>query len=382
MTVEFRYAAFDEYARISRFVNDYWAKDHVYVRRPQLFEWTFGRSGLWDRDGYSFALAEDRGEVVGILGGIPFTFNRFGKASRGMWLANYMMRPDHRRGPVGIRLLNMLTGPPYEAVVAFGVVPSAVPLYRLLRWRILETIPRHIIVLPQAEERMACLLRLARPDWTMDRAAALARFFCIQEGPAIMSTRSMGSGLKAPPAEWDQKDWAIISRQTVGAARDLDYLTWRYMRHPLFDYRFICIPEGARTGLLVWRLETIRQATPEGMTELDCFGRLVEFLPVSSANARELLAAFRQELSDMQAMGADYYGYHGKTRQYLEENGFRSVDRHPEGWSVPARFQPLDHRGGGIISAVLIEDDTAVPSSDVESSWYWTKSDADQDRPN
>ena len=71
MSVEFRYASFDEYPRIRRFLDEYWAKDHVYVRLPQLFDWTFGRSGVWDREGYSFALAEDKGEIVGIFGRHP-----------------------------------------------------------------------------------------------------------------------------------------------------------------------------------------------------------------------------------------------------------------------------------------------------------------------
>ena len=32
MTVEFRFAKFSEYQRISQFLDTYWAKDHAYVR--------------------------------------------------------------------------------------------------------------------------------------------------------------------------------------------------------------------------------------------------------------------------------------------------------------------------------------------------------------
>ena len=94
----------------------------------------------------------------------------------------------------------------------------------------------------------------------------------------------------------------------------------------------------------MWRLETIRRATSQGDVEEDRLGRMVEFLPASAGNARHLLAAFTYELSDMKALGADYYGYHSETRHYLEEFGFRSTDAHPDGPSVPSRFQPVDDK--------------------------------------
>ena len=57
-----------------------------------------GRADLWDQEGYSFALMEDKDEIVGILGAIPFVFNRLGQSFRAVWFANYMVRPEYRRG--------------------------------------------------------------------------------------------------------------------------------------------------------------------------------------------------------------------------------------------------------------------------------------------
>ena len=93
MSLAFRYAAYDEYGRISQFLDRYWAKNHVYVRMPELFDWTFGPKDVWDGEGYSFAIAEDSSQIIGILGAIPFTFNCFGKQSPAVWLANYMLCP-------------------------------------------------------------------------------------------------------------------------------------------------------------------------------------------------------------------------------------------------------------------------------------------------
>jgi hypothetical protein len=378
MAIEFRYAEVGEYQRISQFLDRYWAKNHVYVREVELFEWTFGRGSLWDQSGYSFALAEDRGEVVGIFGAIPFVFNALGQLSRAIWTANFMVRPDYRRGPVALRLLNMFRRPPYDAVIVFGINASIVPLYCALHAQILSTMPRHFGVLAGAEKRMSNLLRMAYPEWPVHRADALAQAFRLPDQEGDISVRSVDS----LPLSWDRCDWSRIAARTVGAARDLDYLRWRYQEHPCFDYRFIIIPEGDRTGLAVWRLETIRRVTARGPEAVDRIGRLLEFLPASRDNAKHLLSRFWREVYDADALGADYYGYHGKSGDWLKALGFHGVESHPDGRAIPSRLQPLEPSDGYLRSAVFVRDEVPKCSIDSHCIWYWTKSDADQDRPN
>ena len=378
MTVHVRHARLDEYKRVSDFLDKYWAKDHAYVRMPQLFEWTFNRSRVWDGDGYSVAIAEVDGEVAGILGGIPFMFNCHGKVSRGVWLVNFLVRPVPGRGPVALQMLNMFQRRPYSAVIAFGAKPSVIPFYRARRAQILSGMPRHVAVLPGAVDRMTSLLRLTYADWPATRARALAEAFRVEALPAL--SEPAGSAL---PVDWDQKEWPRMAARTIGAARDSEYLTWRYLRHPRFTYRVITVPESEGIGLAIWRLETIRRSTPLGMEEVDRIGRLVEFLPVSRQNAKDLLAVLWRELEAADAMGVDYYGYHGEIGAWLRQAGFHGVERQPDGEAIPSRFQPLDGRDGTIRSAIFALQEGAPPCGmDQGCTWYWTKSDADQDRPN
>src|SRR5690606_37302886 len=101
---------------------------------------------------YTMAVGEENGELVGILGGIPFTFNVFGASAPGIWMANYVIRPDYRRGPTALRLLSMLRGDPYAATVAFGINPATGKIYQVLRGKVLPRIPRHFAVLPGCED--------------------------------------------------------------------------------------------------------------------------------------------------------------------------------------------------------------------------------------
>ena len=145
--------------------------------------------------------------------------------------------------------------------------------------------------MPHQGDRMACALKIAYPDWSDERAASLISAFELPELP--VAPLQIGHSL---PSTWDEKDWPEHAAKTMGAARDSDYLNWRYRNHPVFDYQFLTVAEGNRTGLAVWRLETIRTETPHGRKDVDRIGRLVEFLPVSSSNAQALFGAFVGEL--------------------------------------------------------------------------------------
>ena len=377
MSVSFRYANLGDYDRISQFLDEHWAKNHIYVRDRSLFDWTFTRPGQWTEDGYSFALAEDGSELVGILGGIPFGFNTFGKRSQGVWIVNYAMRPDHRRGSGAFQLLSMFRKDAFSVVIASGLNPATTVIYRVLRGLVLPETPRRFVVLPGAEERMADLLRLTYPDWPRERALNLSQAFRVDR----MEVNNIRTG-NTIPERWDELDWPEIAAQTVGAVRDSDYLRWRYLRHPSFEYRVVTLPEGLRTGLAVWRLETIVRDTGQRLESVDCIGRLVEFLPASNVNAGPLLQALLQQVHAAGALGLDFYGYHGAGGRLLQESGFRAADSHPDGAMIPSRFQPLDGQGGAMLNAMFQKESLPCCTAAEDCAWYWTKSDSDQDRPN
>jgi hypothetical protein len=377
MGLEFRFARLDEYPQISKFLHEHWAANHIYCRTEPLFDWTFRRADQWEHDGYSFALAEDNGELAGILGGIPFTFNKFGKSSKGVWIVNYVIRPDHRKGSAALQLLSQFRRPEFNPVIAFGINPATSVIYRVLRGTVLDEIPRHFLVLPEGRERMTRLLNIAYPDWERGRGESLADAFVIQGIPE--SAPKCGDLI---PRSWNDGEWPSFAASSIGAARDAAYLTWRYRKHPLFEYRFVTVEEGGLTGLAIWRLETVRQQTENGRVDLDRIGRLVEFMPVSAGNAEALFAAWVLQLQSAGAFAADFYGYHGRTRCWLQQLGFREAAPHPDGRAIPSRFQPLDGKGGGILSAMFMQSEVPPCSDSYDCAWYWTKSDSDQDRPN
>ena len=217
-------------------------------------------------------------------------------------MANYVIRPDHRRGPTALQLLAMFRQPRFSACVAFGINPATSAIYRVLRGEVLPLIPRHFVVLPGGAERMRDLLDIAHPDWEGERARSLADAFSLagisDEHDRLRRRYSRRLGPRGLAGTGRLHHWARRATATTWSGA-----TCAIRR---FEYRPIAAPEGGRTGLAVWRLETIRRQTPEGRRDVDRIARLVEFLPVSRANARALFTAFLQQACAAGAFGADY----------------------------------------------------------------------------
>jgi hypothetical protein len=155
---------------------------------------------------------------VGILGGIPFAFNLFGERKQGVWITNYVVRPDHRRGSTALQLLSTFRASaerqeqPYDITVAFGINPATAAIYRVLRGEVLADIPRQLVVFPGAAGRMAKLVGLAHPDWEPERAAALAAAL----EPRVMPEARAEARTQFDPAEWDERNWPAHGRRDAG----------------------------------------------------------------------------------------------------------------------------------------------------------------------
>ncbi len=371
----------DQYPLAADFLHRHWAANHIYTRDKALFDWTFHHEGMSQAGVYSFAVAEQDSQIVGVLGGIPFRFNDRGDQRPAFWLANWKLRDEFRRGTTGLQLLDHFYAPPHRVTISFGINPTVARLYDAMRWHVIDNIPRYFAVHPARADEFAGLLQLGNPSWPAGEHQKMANALL---GHPLRAT-SAATFAPPEPQQWNQRSWEPLRLELTGAARDAAYLDWRYVRHPSFQYNFIQIPETAPgpIGLLVWRLETIRQKVGDQLIDVARIGRIVEFLPASKQNAASLLSHLWNVLDAAGALGCDCYLYHGRLGQWLTDAGLHRLDDHPHDNSVPSRFQPLDSAGGQIRSAVSLRTGPfpAYPFAS-DCTWYWTKSDSDQDRPN
>ena len=368
-----------EYHAIAAFIDQYWARDHIYCRSRSLFDWTFADNPSWQGEGYSFATARVGNEIVGILGAIPFALNLFGETRPACWLANWMVAPSARATAAGLRLIRVFTDDLEWNAFSLGINEPVTPLYRAMRWELVTDWPRWVMSGPGQRNQCSDLLRQCHPDWADTRIRALSDRLGESTEMGVISG-NIGRSLSR---EWDSRGWAHISSEMSGATRDFDYLSWRYQDHPTFDYEFLTISDGERQGLMVWRKQDIVSDISGGGAEvISRVARIVEFLPCSENNARSLIGFLESWMSEYNIVFADCYMQHKYYCEWLSQGGFERIDNVTDGEHFPSRFSPLDGKSGNIRSAIKLAPDTLGEMKSRPESWYWTKSDADQDRPN
>ena len=377
MTVEIRLATVNEYPQVAAFIDLHWKKDHIYTRSKPLFDWTF-RSPEWPEPAYSVSIALNEGRLIGMLGTIPFRLNVRGNSVKACWLVNWLVVPEARKGRTGLALLNLFASERGYGTISFGINDTIARLYAALRWQNMPPMPRMEWINPARSDAAESLLSMANPEATEeDIRGYIFRHAKAPHAPPA----SRVSALDAVGANaWDAGGWSNWSRKSIGCARDFAYLSWRYLRHPIYRYEIRVIEEGARLGLIAWRLEITRRAAADGMLEAYLpVARIVEFLPVSARNAQELISTSLTEATAAGAVAADFYCYHAELGQVLQQMGFAVSAESSETVCLPNFTQPIA-QGRAIRSAIKIPAVSGLEA--VDPAWYWTRSDSDQDRPN
>ena len=383
--MEVRYLDRCDYEVAEAFLRDHWQHDHVYVRDRDLFDWTFGRRCHWEGSEYSFAAAFAGGRCVGVLGGIPFDLFLAGTKVDAIWFANWMVQPDYRRTPAGMLLLSAFRRPNIGAFVSFGINPAVARLYRALRWKVVDAMPRLVGLFEDMGAEARRMIKGAHPEIEMHRVDRLVRAFSMSCGESPPVTEgSFASGEDAAALDlWERKGWRCRAKSATGASRDRSYLAWRYLAHPRFEYKVLVdVTDERAPGLAVWRLETVRLLEDGVRLPLCRFARLLELMPSPSNGAERLVTRVLADARKDGAVGLDHYNFDAGALRLLAVQGLKYITAVPDGGLMPARFQPLDVSSGTIMSAFSIPALSAGVEAPPLESWYWTKSDSDQDRPN
>jgi hypothetical protein len=177
--------------------------------------------------------------------------------------------------------------------------------------------------------------------------------------------------------EWDTCWSHGVARGFVGVIRDAAYLRWRYVQHPIFNYKILMARHRSSGvgGVLVYRIENVRGRTEQ-------VARICELLTQGRDVTNRLLARLVLEATQVGVSFADFYC--SKPIDGLEDAGFVIEQTLTDAFTFPSRFQPLEQGKRALNSAIRlpVELRGSVQSAMSRGALYLTKSDGDQDRPN
>jgi GNAT superfamily N-acetyltransferase len=312
--------------------------------RWQLLDNPANRTG-----GYTLWIVLHENAVVGQLGFVPFVGKApDGTVFEGAYPINLMVRPEFRAFGLGVILLRRLLKT--TVVINPGANPAGAAIAQGLGLKDLGRLNRYIYVAnPKAARELAVNGRL--PSRCIDPPTA-------SEAVGLVFTKDLPSGI----AETFEPPIPCFFAQ-----RNRAFLRWRYETHPAFTYEFVLSPDLG--SLLVFHEE-------QEPSTCKLVLRIVDFL----AQEEWQDALLKTVLQAAHSRGAAIVDFYCSLQCYaatLARAGFFDETEH-EDVRIAGLFQPLDFRDSSIRLLA-----SSPPGTDcITNSWYVTKADSDQDRPN
>jgi hypothetical protein len=367
----------DEISIAAQFFHERWRPNHIFYRNNELLRWMFHDSpaaSQWS-DRLTIKVAFDSDAIVGFFGYIPFFYNHYGKQQIGIHLSTWWVDPEYRRGTLGMRLLHELQHQKdFNICIAGMITPVAMKLYGVMRWQVVNNIPRWVLPLNQS-----ALLKML-PEQGRDVYKNAKTLF----EKSVVSHRGVPSnGLSVrtlslhelEALEWDDIYWRTLAPICMSPARVTSALIWRYESVPIFRYKTLAVfRDGEICGLLVYRLEQVKDRDEYIM-------RIVDIV----CQAKAVLTLLDALVASAQAQNValvDFFCTHAMYDADLKKCGFIN-DCSPDGqdYCYPYLFQPLDVNNLKLNTAWWIKD-VDMQSSATRDNFFLTKGDYEFDRPN
>jgi hypothetical protein len=363
------------------FIADNWRSDHVFVRDEDFLRWHYDPTRVSEvpEGGLSILLARDAGAIVGMLALNEVGFNLFGRRLPGVWTSLWFAAPTHRKQAVGARLFAKLMASGYGAIGMIGMNPAVRPFFRSLGYEMEIDTPRWCGVLdPDAAEKLLSENESAERSTVSSVARSLAL-------PEDLDQRADPAGAfdivewdDGTAAAWEEAWKTRFAPNLVGSDRPAEYVSWRFVRHPIYRYRVrLAFDRVARRidGLIVARIET-----PQGLDARAL--RIVDL--IGSEPAMRALAGAEASAARTDAVAfADFHASGLRGAAPLEALGFQRIDGEGRGPLVPQRFQPVQFGDRPLTSAFRLSPDVSGTVGRLleRPDFVVSRADGDQDRP-
>ena len=360
MSVTFANCTPPQVPALRDFMGRMYRRDYPFCANEDLFKWQFsgpGSSGEPEQFHVKLAFIDDR--IAGCLGYIPVELNVGEGILAAAWTANWMVDPAQRRLGLGPLLMRELTRE-FDVTLVVGLSGEARSLLPRMGWTALPDLDRYVCVLdPEGASKLTDSGLLEWPAEAIERAAA-----CSSWRSEVKRVSEFGA---EATALWDR----LCARGPfAGTRRSAEFLNWRYATHPSSRYRlFEAHRDGALSGFAVYRVESVRDVPLK-------VGRLVELASMDSSD--ELIDVLLEDSRREGVVALDFFCSTPQPFGVMDRKGFLSPGN-PASEQVPILFQPIDRRRKAIPFMAYLKN---VEESVERFSWYVTKGDGDQDRPN
>ena len=298
-----------DYPRFSEFAKKSFHAKYI-LGDEKFLDWQYSRTGV-------LFLAKRDEEIIGFFGYKDFPYKVYGETKIVRAVMNLFVDEKYRMAGVGPKLAG--------AVLGEG----------------------GYILVSSYNEAAQKLYRHFRKNWT--EAGDLERFF------AALSPHKLMEGfhiphLSPPPftkeggklniekitkvsGEFDEFRHKVRAGYPITIERSSEYLKWRYLTHPFFDYQFLAARrDGKLSGFLIYRFEEVEDFK---------IARIIDFVAHESVEV-SLLREFLERAKNSGAQAADFMFSGLLYKESLKAAGFFDVFG-TDFAKFPIRSNPLSY---------------------------------------
>lgn len=308
---------------------------------------------------FSFEVILLQDQIIGMLGRIPCKLKCFDKVFDGCFFANLMIEEAYQNKGLGPRLvIDAMNKYDIQMVLSYGV--NLVFILQKLKWVEMPHLRRFVKIL--SVKQCSTLIEKELPEKEETNGI-------MNENTTIFSFKEVNQFNKNIIDFWEK----IKKKYPITVERSLDYLNWRYVNHPLLNYKIFIITKNDEIQSYI----ILREESPPNFK----IGRIIDFISTDEAEGYSLSRIVnycKKNKFDL----IDYFctgRFHEKSLRSLE---FKEANEEPLS-SIPLLFNPISTRKKEINFAFKFRDENLIDDRIKDfNNWYLTKGDGDQDRPN
>jgi len=374
--MEIRLFKKDEADLYMKAIDQIWKKGHILSRDKALVDFMFYNNPMHEKyigkDNYGAIGIWEDGKIIGLGGLMLYGFNVNGKTELACNVTNIIVVEEYRKSIAGLLLYEKLFNE-YPIFCNFGISlskfamrisPSTItkdmvmqPIHRLIRMVGIFNKTKTAEVLLEGNENY------------------LRNYYKVngipQYGDKIVST-------DLNEDKWNTFYNEHIAPKTISVSRNYEFLNWRYLSHPTYNYLVYTVQDkaGNYEGLFVARVESIVNNTAKIL-------RIVEFISKNQDASIALANKIVEIGTEQDVLFADFYCTTDMFNFGLESVGFKKEFTSEDDQLVlPSRFHPIDLSVVDLNAVISFYGKKVRSLNLLNNNIYFTKGDSDQDRPN
>ncbi len=359
----------EDIPKVIEFFKKNWSPNHIFVKDPNFMKWQLNpkRSEHFTDSGLAALTIWNNDNLEGFQGLIPSSFSVLGKISDGYWLCNLSVSNKFRPHGFGVRLMSEVLKLPVNNIAVSGINNKIFNFYKFMNYHTIDQLNRYICITD-----IHLMNELAENYIFSDKNTKQLKYNYKFEKNLNLIIKELNFNKN----DWDSYSKEICNKNYIGTYRNYDYIKWRYIEHPYFNYKIITIKNDKDIilGHAIYRFEKILNMNIDIL-------RIIEINSLNQNYSKDLISYIENIACNSGVAFIDYFFSQNFTALEKRYGWFKESKK--QEFVIPSLFQPLNRNAHYINSAIKIKNlKNYKLSDDLSFSYSIYKSDGDQDRPN